>query len=161
MTYGNKGYTILWSFEITEYLLLGIMPDHILIDTRNLLFVFGLFTMNPQSPCNLLSKVHWWEIHLSRFDSAIWHIDRCENFFTDVLTDMGRRPKKDGNGDGKIVPLYLDIVLNSKELAFMKTDGTRCVQWKHRTSRIVKEILRVCQWREAQNMYPVKDNKWS
>lgn len=62
-----------------DHALWGSNPVRILMDHRDLLYVFALLALRPNSPVYVLWKVHRLPIFLSRFDFIIEHIYGSNN----------------------------------------------------------------------------------
>lgn len=84
--YEKEAYTIVQTFERMDYLFWGAQLVHVSTDQQNLLYVFAPLALCPNSPRHVLSKVHRWAIHLSRFEFVIDYIEGANNVFADVLT---------------------------------------------------------------------------
>lgn len=113
-TYEKEAYAIVQTFDRMDYLFWGPQPVHVFTDHRNLLYVFAPFALRPNSPRRVLSKVHRWAIHLSRFEFFIEHIDGTNNVFADILTRLSKRYRN--VLAQRVAVLYTDIVPSSSTI---------------------------------------------
>lgn len=114
-TYEKEAFAIVKVFDKLDYVLLGVENVHIFTDHRNLLFVFAPLALRPSSPRYVLSKVHRWAIHLSRFDFDIEHIEGSKNVFADLLTRWAKGNRQGQIASGNVMALYSSLVPSADE----------------------------------------------
>lgn len=83
---------------------------HIFADHGNLLYVFASLALCPNSQRQVLSKVHLWAVHLSRFELVRDYTERANNVFADVLVRRSKGFRKTRTQQTKTIgALYKDI----------------------------------------------------
>lgn len=83
---------------------------HIIEDNRKVLYVFARMALRLSLSRYVLSKVQRWEIHVSRFDLELEHIDRLRSIFTNLLTKWSKAYRLGKTMRESIAPLYKCIV---------------------------------------------------
>lgn len=89
---------------------LGHNQVPVLTDHRNLLFVFDPLALRPNAPQYVLSKVHWWAMHLSRFDFCIEQIVGVKNVLAYLHTRWDKRHRQNHATRKNVMALYKTIV---------------------------------------------------
>lgn len=132
-TYEKEAFSIVKVFDKLDFVLWGNNDVHVFTDHRNLLFVFAPLALRPNAPRYVLSKVHRWAIHLSRFDFSIEHIDGVKNVFADLLTRWSKGHRQVSAASGKVMALYQAIVPTAQETAWPDSTTIRNAQKKANT----------------------------
>lgn len=127
-TYEKEAFAIVKVFDKLDFVLWGRNQVHVFTDHRNLLFVFAPLALRPNAPRYVLSKVHRWAIHLSRFDFNIEHIDGVKNVFADLLTRWAKGHRQSQKACGNIRALYKSIVPPANETIWPNTESIREAQ---------------------------------
>lgn len=139
-TYEKEAYAIVQTFERLDYLFWGAHPVHVFTDHRNLLYVFAPIALRPNSPRHVLSKVHRWAIHLSRFEFVIDHIEGANNVFADILTrwSKGYRNTR-AQQTNTIAALYKDIVPTASAIKQVNVGDILEEQTKYKPTEVLEK----------------------
>lgn len=125
----KEAYAIVQTFDRMDYLFWGSQPVQIFTGHRNLLYVSAPKALRTNSPRHVLSEVHKWAIHLSRFLFFNNHIEGSKNIFTEVLTQWSKGYSK--TTAQRVAALYGDIVhstgeMNTVTMAEMVREQSKC-----------------------------------
>lgn len=131
-TYEKEGYDIVQTFGRLDYLFWGAMQTHVFTDHRNLLYVFAPLALRPNSPRHVLSKVHRWAIHLSRFEFFINHIEGSNNVFADILTRRSKGYRSNSARTNMIAALFKDITPTMEETVPVSIEEVKQLQSKQK-----------------------------
>lgn len=130
-TYEKEAYAIVQTFDRLDYLFWGTTRTHIFTDHKNLLYVFAPLALRPNSPRHVLSKVHRWAIHLSRFEFFINHIEGSNNIFADILTRWSKGYRTTTAKTSMVAALYKDIAPTSEDLTAVWINEIKLHQARH------------------------------
>lgn len=146
-TYEKEAYAVVQTFDRMDYLFWGSKRTHVFTDHKNLLYVFAPLALRPNSPMHVLSKVHRWAIHLSRFDFFINHIEGADNVFADILTRWSKGYRATSAQSRMIAALYEDIIPSSTKMNIISMSDIKREQTKHQppatAHRDKDEIVRI------------------
>lgn len=106
--YEKKVYEMVKTSGKMGYVFWRPQPVHSFTDHRKFLYVLALSELRPNSPRNVLWKVHRWSIHFSRFEFFINRIDGTKNIFADMLTRWSMSCRK--TTTWRVAALYGDII---------------------------------------------------
>lgn len=131
-TYEKEAYAVVQTFDRLDYLFWGSGQNHVFTNHKNLLYVFAPLALRPSSPRHVLSKVHRWAIHLSRFEFFINHIEGASNVFADILTRWSKGYRVTSAQTDMIAALYKDIIPSSTDTPAVLMTDIKLEQAKYR-----------------------------
>lgn len=102
---------------------------HVCTDHRNLAYEFAPLAFRPNSPRDVLSKVHRWAVHLSRFEFFINHIEGANNVSADMLTRWSKKYR--AASAHRLAALYTDTVPSAHEVDTIAVEKIINEQQKH------------------------------
>lgn len=140
-TYEKEAYAIVKVFDKMDYALWGTANVHVFTDHRNLLFVFAPLALRPSAPRYVLSKVHRWAIHLSRFDFNIEHIEGSKNVFADLLTRWSKGHRQGQIATGNVMALYKALVPPRATIPGLASSASEKRRGR-RESRMVRRMMK-------------------
>lgn len=108
--YERKAYDVVQTFYWLDYLFWSANLTHVCTDHKNLLYVFAPLVLRPNFLKHVLSKLHWWAIHLSRFEFFINRIEGKTNVLTDILTRWSKGYSSTSAPTNLIAALCHDII---------------------------------------------------
>lgn len=132
-TYEKEAYAVVQTFERIDYLLWGAKQTHVFTDHRNLLYAFAPLALRPNSPRHVLSNLHRWASHFSRFKFHINHIEGSNIVFADILTRWSKGYRSVKAQTKLIAALYGDIMPSSTEMKSVSVEEVGREQRKHST----------------------------
>lgn len=93
--------------------------------------------LRPSSLRYVLSKVHSWAIHLSRFAFFINHIGGADNVSVDILTRWSKGYRSISDSTGSIAALHHDVISASISISTLSVEDVKQEQGKYVMPEVV------------------------
>lgn len=124
-TYEKTLYAIVKTSQRMVYLFWGPQRVDVFTDHQKLLSNSATPDLRPSLPRHVLTNVHRWAIHLSRFEFLINHISGANNIFANTLTRWSKRYRNTRAQRTEVVAaLSRKIVPAARDIDLVATEDT-------------------------------------